>query len=60
MSRTALIGALILLLFVIMSVARWRRGSILRRLKELEPHKRVHVLRTTGEMDRFLDSVSDA
>jgi len=37
-----------------------RRGSILRRLKKLEPHKRVHVLRTTGEMDRFLDSVSDA
>jgi len=37
-----------------------RRGSILRRLKALEPHKRVHVLRTTGEMDRFLDSVSDA
>jgi len=37
-----------------------RRGSILRRLKELEPHKRVHVLRTSTEMDRFLDSVSDA
>ena len=37
-----------------------RRGSILRRLKELEPHKRVHVLRTSQEMDRFLDSLSDA
>jgi len=37
-----------------------RRGSILRRLKELEPHKHVHVLRTTEEMNRFLDSVSDA
>ncbi len=37
-----------------------RRGSILRRLKELEPHKRVHVLRTSKEMDRFLDRLSDA
>jgi len=37
-----------------------RRGSILRRLEALEPQKRVYVLRSSREMDRFVDGLADA
>ena len=37
-----------------------RRGSILRRLEALEPRKRVYVLRSSREMDRFVDGLTDA
>ena len=37
-----------------------RRGAILRRLDELKAHKRVYVLRSSKEMDRFLNGLGDA
>ncbi|PYO91476.1 MAG: AAA family ATPase [Gemmatimonadetes bacterium] len=37
-----------------------RRGSILRRLDDLKPHKRVYVLRSSREMNRFLDGLAEA
>ena len=37
-----------------------RRGSILQRLEALKTEKRVHVLRSSHEMDRFVDGLGDA
>ena len=37
-----------------------RRAGILRRLDALEDHKRVYVLRSSTEMDRFLNEVAHA
>lgn len=37
-----------------------RRGAILRRLDALEDHKRVYVLRSSAEVDRFLSEVAHA
>jgi adenylate kinase family enzyme len=37
-----------------------RRGSILQRLEALKTEQRVHVLRSSHEMDRFVDGLGDA
>lgn len=37
-----------------------RRGAILQRLEALKTEKGVHVLRSSREMDRFVDSLADA
>jgi adenylate kinase family enzyme len=37
-----------------------RRGAILRRLDELEAQKRVDVLRSSDEMDSFVNGLTDA
>jgi adenylate kinase family enzyme len=37
-----------------------RRGAILRRLDEVKAQKRVYVLRSSDEMDRFLEGLGDA